>query len=358
MALKPNDNWVKAEMLTLLKDKMTPKEVLDILYQEVKDNPNNPDAYYKFAYELHKANKLDDAITYYELTIKMNPKMADAYINLAQAYVQKGKNDKAIAVIKQGKAAVGENQQLNKYYNELTAGINDTIYGKATELFSKGQYQQAISEYSKIKPETVDSLVGIGSAYQSMENYNKAIEYFKKALAKEPNNTDIMYYIALAYSNNDDIANAKTYIKKAISITKSDDKIKELNNYIVETDKNQKLEKAFEYYEKNNLTQSLTILNSLIAEDSKNAHAYFYRAMVFDAQKKYQDAINNYLNSVKYTNDLNVAYYSIGVDYDYLKNYAQAINYYKKYLSTNPAEQEYVDFVKNRIKELTPYVKK
>ena len=191
-----------------------------------------------------------------------------------------------------------------------------------------------------------------------MENYSKAIEYFKKALAKEPNNTDIMYYIALAYSNNDDITNAKTYIKKAIALTKSDEKIKELNNYIVETDKNQQLEKAFELYEKNNLTQALTILNTLIAEDSKNAHAYFYRAMVFDAQKKYQDAINNYLNSVKYTNDLNVAYYSIGVDYDYLKNYNQAVNYYKKYLSTNPTEQEYIDFVNNRIKELKPYVSK
>ena len=191
-----------------------------------------------------------------------------------------------------------------------------------------------------------------------MEDYPKAIEYFKKALEKDPKNADIMYYTALAYSNNDDLANAKTYIKKAISLSPNDDKIKELNAYVVDTEKNQKLEKAFEYYENSNYTQALSLLNSIIAEDSKNAHAYFYRAMVFDAQKKYNDAINNYLNSVKYTNDLNVAYYSIGVDYDYLKNYAQAVNYYKKYLSTKPAEQEYVDFVTNRIKELMPYVNK
>ena len=98
--------WVKSEMMTLLKDKMTPQEILDILYQDVKDNPNNPDAYYKFAYELHKANRLEDAITYYELAIKMNSKMADAYINLAQAYVQKGDNQKAIAVVKQGKSVI------------------------------------------------------------------------------------------------------------------------------------------------------------------------------------------------------------------------------------------------------------
>ena len=57
-------------MLTLLKDKMTPEELLALLYQDVKDNPNNVDAYYKYAYELHKANKLEDAITYYDLAIK------------------------------------------------------------------------------------------------------------------------------------------------------------------------------------------------------------------------------------------------------------------------------------------------
>ena len=73
---------------------------LDILYEDVKQNPNNPDAYYKFAYELHKANKLDDAIVYYDLAIQMNPKMVDAYINLAQTYAQKGNNTEALNTIK------------------------------------------------------------------------------------------------------------------------------------------------------------------------------------------------------------------------------------------------------------------
>ena len=177
-------------------------------------------------------------------------------------------------------------------------------------------------------------------------------------MAKDAKNTEIMYYIALAYSNLDDITNAKTYTQKAIAITPNDSKIKELNTYILDAEKSKQLEQAFDLYEKNNFVQALTLLNTIIAKDPKCAHAYFYRGMVYDAQKRYNEAISSYLNSVKYTNELNVAYYSIGVDYDYLKNYTQASNYYRKYLSTKPTEQEYIDFVNNRLKELAPYVKK
>lgn len=358
LAIKPNDNLIKTEMMTLLKDKMTPQEVLDILYEDVKQNPNNPDVYYKFAYELHKANKLDDAIVYYDLAIQMNPKMLDAYINLAQTYAQKGNNTEAINTIKKAKSVIGNNEKLNDYYSSLAKGINEEIYNKATTLFSKSEYNNAINEYLKIQPQTVDSLIGIASSYQALENYPMAVEYFQKALTKEPNDTDTMYFLALAYSNMDDLANAEKILNKALSINKKDEKLKELSEYIVETQKNDKLEKAYELYENQNYEKAMAILSDVIVKNPQTAHAYFYRGLIFDAQKKYQDAINNYLNAVKYTDDLNIAYYSIGVDYDYLQNYAQAINYYKKYLSTEPAEQEYIEFVQNRIKELEPYVKK
>lgn len=358
LAIKPNDNLVKNEMMTLLKDKMTPQEVLDILYEDVKQNPNNPDAYYKFAYELHKANKLDDAIVYYDLAIQMNPQMVDAYINLAQTYAQKGNNTEALNTIKKAKNVIGNNEKLNNYYNSLANGINDDVYNKATTLFSKGEYNNAINEYLKIEPQTADSLVGIASAYQALENYPKAVEYFQKALIKEPNDTDTMYFMALAYSNMDDLKNAQKIINKALSLNKKDEKIQELNEYITETEKNQKLENAYELYEAQNYPKALILLDELITKFPQTAHAYFYKGLVFDAQKKYQDAINNYLNAIKYTDDLNIAYYSIGVDYDYLGNYTQALNYYRKYLSTNPTEQEYINFVQGRIKELEPYVKK
>lgn len=358
LAIKPNDNLIKTEMMTLLKDKMTPQEILDVLYEDVKQNPNNPDAYYKYAYELHKVNKLDDAIVYYGLAIQMNPKMSDAYINLAQAYAQKNNNEEAINTIKKAKNIIGNNEKLNNYYDNLSKGINDDIYNRATSLFSQGNFNEAINEYLKIQPQSADSLIGIASSYQALENYPKAIEYFQKALIKEPNDTDTMYFLALAYSNMDDLVNAEKMIKKALNINKKDEKVNELYDYIIETQKNQKLENAYELYENQNYEKAMAILSDVIVKNPQTAHAYFYRGLIFDAQKKYQDAINNYLNAVKYTDDLNIAYYSIGVDYDYLQNYAQAINYYKKYLSTEPAEQEYIDFVKNRIKELEPYVKK
>ena len=73
---------------------------IDFLYKNVQNSPMDANAYYEFAYELHKAGKIDDSITYYNQTIKLDKTKTDAYINLSQAYRQKKDYANAYNVIK------------------------------------------------------------------------------------------------------------------------------------------------------------------------------------------------------------------------------------------------------------------
>ena len=79
---------------------------------------------------------------------------------------------------------------------------------------------------------TPEALVGIGASYQAMQNYKAAAENFKKSLDMEPNNADTAYYLALAYSNAQDLAQAKTYVKKSLAIEPNNKNSLELLDYI------------------------------------------------------------------------------------------------------------------------------
>jgi len=83
---------------------------------------------------------------------------------------------------------------------------------KAEKLISKGEYIEAISlleksvEIGKFDNHTIFFL---GVANSKVKNFDKAIQYFKQALAKAPNQHRIRLELALAYLNNKDLKNSK-----------------------------------------------------------------------------------------------------------------------------------------------------
>lgn len=86
---------------------------------------------------------------------------------------------------------------------------------KQQSFFNNKDYQNAIAEYLKIQPATVDSMLGVASAYQNMDDYPNAIEYYKKALNLKPTDTDIAYYIGALYSDTGNYTEAENYLNKA-----------------------------------------------------------------------------------------------------------------------------------------------
>ena len=73
--------------------------------------------------------------------------------------------------------------------------------------------------------------------------------------------------------------------------------------------------------EKKDFELSLTKLNEVLKKEMNNAFAYYYRGLIFDEQKKYNLAMNDY----------------------------------KKFLSIYTADDEYLQYIKARVEELKPY---
>lgn len=356
--LDPTNKSIKDELYALYEENMTPEERLNYYYEKITQEPQNAELTYKYAYELHKAGRIAEAISFYEATTKLDSSNEDAYINLVQAFQQQGNFERAREVLNDAKTKFPENQTIKKQLASLDAQAVSMLYSNASELFRQKKFKEAIAMYEKIQPATPEALVGIGASYQSLGDNKKAAEYYVKSLAIDPKNAETAYYAALAYSNLENYTEAKNYAQKALAVDSANKNAKELLTYVIEQENTEKIDNAIVLYEKQQYAQAISILDSVIAQDQKDSNAYYYRGMVYDAQKKYPQAINDYKKALENNSQMLIAYYSIAIDYDYLSQYANALTYHKKYLAETRKVGETNDYTRysaRRIQDLKAY---
>lgn len=350
--LEPKNSSIKAKLFELLKDTMPTEDVLAFLYKNVQNAPMNADSYYEFAYELHKANKIDDAIVYYLETIKLDKSKIDAYVNLSQAYRQKKNYADAYGVIQKAKAIDSNNALVNKQYEICAKEYAANAYSIASNAFQSGNYQEAIAEYKKINPPTADSYMGIAAAYQSLKDNAQAINYYKKAMELAPKNDELPFYIASIYANSNDFVNAKQYLEIALSKNPLNRQAKELQKYITDKETEGLLTQAVGLYDSQKYNEAITMFGKILQVNPANATVYYYRAMAYDALSDFNKAINDYKSVLKYAPEMAIAYYSLGVDYDSIKNYQAAKENYKKYVQATLEDNDYKKYAQSRINEI------
>lgn len=355
LEIKPNDSEIRTLMLENMSKVATPEEMLKNYATAIKNGPVDGSIYYSYAYLLHQSNRIDEAISNYKQALNLNAGGTDVYINLAQAYKQKKDFANASKIISLGLAKYPNNNDLLTYDNELKSDSATEKLIAGSELYKQGQFKEAISQYEQIEPKTAEVYLNMGSCYQAMNNDAKAIEYYKLAMIKEPNDADTALYLGQAYLNLEDWDNAKSYLGKSLSLNKENKLVKDLYMYVIEQQEQTVLQKALDAYSQGQYTNALGILNNLISQNKNNAYAYYYKGMVFDAQKKYSLAVIEYKKMLSLSNSIPEGYYAIAVDLEYLKQYSEALSNYKKYLSVVNEENEYTRYARSRVQELNKY---
>lgn len=355
MTLEPDNEAAQASVVDMLKSTMTVAQFTEYVKK------NNPDAaadlLYNYALDLHKQDKLADAINLYNEVIKLDSTNSEAYVNLAIAQGQNKNYDAALTTLNTAKTKFQNNSQITEAEASIKAQATDEKLELASTYYNNKDYQNAINEYLKITPATADTMLGVASAYQNLNDTDKAIEYYKQALSLAPTNSDIAFYIASLYADKEDMGNAKTFAEKSLTLNKTNKQAQELLKSIADNIEAQNLDKAIALFDSEKYTESLALLNQILAKDSKNTYALYYRGMIYDTQKKYNEAIADYKKAVASNPDLAIVNYLIGVDYDMLEQYKNAISYYNAFTATYTEDDDYSKYAKTRISELAPYVK-
>ena len=164
-------------MLDMVRETMTPAQFVEY----VKKNSQNPaDVLYTYALDLHKQNKLDDSITIYNEVIKLTPSNPEVYVNLAIAQGQKKDYDKALNTLNLANTKFPNNAQISDAIKSISSQSVDEKLEVAANYYNNKDYQNAINEYLKIQPPTKDTMLGVASAYQNLNDKTKQLNIIRK----------------------------------------------------------------------------------------------------------------------------------------------------------------------------------
>ena len=321
LSIDPANSVAKSEIVSVMKDTMSAKDFVAYLSQKASSGDKSMQAMlYDYAYKLHKDNKVDDAINAYGEVLKSNPANVDAYVNLAICYASKNDYKDAQDILNLAKSKFPTNNLVLKTLQEVQNDSMSTILVNASRLYENKDFNGALQQYLAVSPATEDSLLGVAACYQSLENFDSAIAYYKKAMSVAPKNAEIPYYIGYLYSEQQKWAEAEDFLKKSIALN-PECEAKNLLPYVLQNYTLAEYNDAVSLFEKNQFESALTKFNTVLKRETNNAFAYYYR----------------------------------GLTYDELKKYKLAIEDYNKFLTIYKADDEYLQYVKSRVEELKPY---
>lgn len=269
--------------------------------------------------DIYRDQNLDkEALDSYAEAAKLDQNNPDVPYYMAVIYAKTGQYDQ------QGAAALKAVEKGTKYPGEAW-------YLRGDALQRERQYQQAADAYERalVAKPTVELYSNLSSVYQSLTQYNKAIEVSKKGIAAFPESADLYTNLSWLYSMTNKHADAIIAAKQAVRLAPT--------AYMGYTN----LCRAY-----NDTTQY-----QVAAEQCKKAlelkpgdgESYLYLARSYDFQKMTNMATDHYKKAVvglveftKENPDYSDGFYLLGNAYSAVNDKQNAINAYKRSLELSP----------------------
>jgi tetratricopeptide (TPR) repeat protein len=200
-----------------------------------------------------------------------------------------------------------------------------------TELYVSGKYTELTALESQSSELTGDELYMIGFAFFQLENDDKAIEFYNKAIKKGFINAAVYFYKGLSLFFKKDYKDALKMIE--IAIEKAPENQEYLN------------QKALIFLYQNQNDKALEIFEKATKLPNTYGEPFYWVAYIYHEKQDYQKALDLYYiaaDSVPVSNSYHVsALESIGqLEYTFTYNYAKSAAAYEKAIKVQPGNYE------------------
>lgn len=268
------------------------------------------------AYALIKDN--DNALSCYAQGIKVDPKNKLAYTKRSDFYYEQGEYEKAISDLK----------TLLKFYPKEGQYYADIgyIYYQRDNL----HFKDAIKWYKKALnyEENANWYGTIGSCYDFLEEYDAAIENYKKSIELGTDESDNYGDLAFLIYLEDDYLEALKYINIALEMAPDDDLFhytkgiiySDLEEYskaiaaftdainLMPTDVDYLEERAYAYEMNDNFESAKKDLEKMIELDPNNANAYYHKGNLEMNWRNYNAAVKDFTKAIEIDSKMTNAY--------------------------------------------------
>jgi tetratricopeptide (TPR) repeat protein len=355
LSINPNYKPAQDKMLSLVKQQSDPAKLTAGLIQYGDRFANNAAVQEQLGEEFHQRKDLNNAAMFYQRAIKLNPQMASAWANLGAVYQAQGKDEESVQAFQKAQALDPKNDTFQQLAKHSVSNVGYKAYQQAVQLQQQGKSQEALPYFQKAlaSNDTADIHAAYGVSLQSTGQLDGAIGEYLKAIAKEPGNADYNYYLGTAYHQKKDLTKAAAAYKKALSLKPGYKDAQQALASIDQQNASADLEKAIDAYNKKNYPVAMTLVTQALAKNSQDAMAYYYRGLIYDAQKKTPQAAQSYQEAIRLNPDFTDAYYALGVALDAAKDQRGAKGAFEKFLTLSGTnEDDFVKYARERVKAI------
>ena len=183
------------------------KESVNFLERAKHLNPGNNRYLYELGFAYEKMGNSEKSVKLYLRYLDEDPFSENAWYRLGIVYNKLGRKKAALEAF------------------DFTIAINDentlAIFNKANILADMDKYKEALIEYLnyvEIEYESVDGIIAVAYCYERLGKYDLAEEYYKKAIAEEPDYAEGWNGLAGIAYERDNFEESIFYIKRAIKL--------------------------------------------------------------------------------------------------------------------------------------------
>lgn len=217
------------------------QQALTYLEKGLTASPKNLDLLQEAAFCSEQLRQNDKAISFYQQIIAVNPYATEAWFDLGLLFFNRAQFEKALDAfdfvtvideedtggwLQKGNALFHLNrfkEALDCYHRcETDIGFEDILFVFMAECHEKmEEYDKAVVFYLKAiakNNQNVEALIGLGICALETEDYDLSLLHFKSALTIEPENSEIWVYIAEALVNQNKPDEALEAYRKAIAL--------------------------------------------------------------------------------------------------------------------------------------------
>jgi tetratricopeptide (TPR) repeat protein len=275
------------------------------LTEAIKLDPKLAEAYVYRSRSYNSKNDYDQGLSDANKAIQLNPKLALGYFARGRAY--DGKNDIDYAITDYTEAI-----RLDPKF--ATAYVNRGLI-----FYTKNDYDRAITDYTeaiRIDPKFVNAYINRGNVYNNIKkDYNRAIADYTEAIRIDSKNT-------IAYGN------------RGISYGNK----KEYDRAIADYEEALRIDPNLSYLRDNLAFAKLATSNWTVSSQSSTgtAQTRYDNGINLFSQNDYDGAIRELSEAIRIDPKFAMAYYFRGVSYFYKKDYDNAIADYEAALLIDP----------------------
>ena len=316
------------------------KEALEIYNLLIQNKIYDPRIFNNLGTIYSQIKQIDKAILLFEESIKKFPDCIEAYPNLANVLVAKGRNDTAKNILNK---AIELNPKYLRSYS-IMAGI----------LVGEGNLQKAeffLKKSLKINPKDINALVNLACVLKDSGNPTQAEKFLKDALKINPSFDFALTNLGAVLNELEKFDEGEQYLRKALSINSSSPMaLNNLGNILSNKKNNKEAEhcyrKAIEI--KTDFSIAYNNLGSLLSKQGNLIEAENFTQKAINFNPKFELAYVN-LGSIKIDLDkLNEAeeLFLSAIEINEKYNYAYR-NLFRLYEKTNK-----ISTLKNKIESL------